>query len=38
MSDFNFFDGISNEPPIQEFADYYSATHDEITLLPKSIQ
>ena len=38
MSDFDFFDGISNEPPIQEFADYYSATHDEIILLPKSIQ
>ena len=38
MSDYDFFEGISSEPPIQEFTDYYSVSHEEITLLPKPIQ
>ena len=38
MSDLDFYYGILSEPPIQEFADYYSVTHKEIVLLPKPIQ
>ena len=38
MSDYDFFEGISSEPPIQEFADYYSMSYEEITFLPKPIQ
>jgi hypothetical protein len=38
MSDYDFFEGISSEAPIQEFADYYSIPHEEVTLLPKPIQ
>ncbi len=38
MSNIDFFEGISSEAPIQEFVDYYSVIHEEITFLPKSIQ
>ena len=38
MSDFGIFDGISDEPPVQEFLDYYSVIHEEVTVLPRPIQ